>query len=615
MVRRSLLAAAVLAAAVPLARPADPPPLPDGLYRLSTVNALGEGAVCVLKVETKGGTPSAAVVASPPTAAVTVTDFKAADGRLTFTVSELRTLADPKGNLVTRDLGDRTFVAGPNPAAGGPVRGTLGTDRLAGRAVLAPTDGDDLWPADPSPAARLMRQAQGLANQVALTRNRLRQEKDADRKKELRAEADAAQKAADERVPGLYRAVVGKHPDSPAALDAAVALLRSAEKAKVTPAEAGKLAALVVKQAAPYGPRYSRPAAVELADTLVRSKEFAALALGPIAPVARALTDKDPAATRFDILSTYKAALEAAGKDAEAKSAGEQLDSLDAALDKEYLAAVPPFKVDAHPGRKDPAANRVAVLELFTGAQCPPCVAADVAFDAAQKAYSPADVVLLQYHLHIPGPDPLTNPAAVARWGYYQKLFPYDPAAGTGVIGTPTTVFNGKQEARENGGGGSMEAAAGKFGQYRAALNRLLEQASPVKVSGTATRSGDKLEIAAEVTGAPAGARLRLVVVEETVKYVGSNKVRFHHQVVRAMPGGADGVEVKEGAFRHTAAVDLGEVRKGLVKYLDEYAATERPFPKPDRPLALDKLGVVALVQDDATGEILQAARIGVGGK
>jgi hypothetical protein len=611
MLRPSLLAAAVLAAAVPLARPADPPALPDGLYRLATVTPLGEGAVCVLKVETKDGKTAATVVASPPAAAVTVTNFSAAGGRPSFTVSEVRTLTDQKGNLLTRDLGDRTFVAGPNPTAGGPVRGTLGTDRAAARAVLAPTESDELKPADPGPAAKLMREAQALTTRPLVLRGQLRQVKDEERKAALRAEAEAARKAADEKVPGLFREVVERHPDSPAALDAAGALLRMAEKAKVTPAEAEELAALVTELAAPYGPRFSRPAAVELADTLVRSKEFAALALGPITPVVQALTDKDPAATRFDILTTYKAA----GKAAEAKAVGETLAALDAALDKEYLATVPPFKVEPQPGRKDPAADRVAVLELFTGAQCPPCVAADVAFDAARKAYNPADVVLLQYHLHIPGPDPLTNPAAVARWEYYQKLYPYNPATGGGMAGTPTTLFNGKPEARQNAGGGPMEAAAGKFGQYRAALNRLLEQSSPVSVSGTATRSGDKLDITAEVSGAPAGVRLRLVVVEDTVKYVGSNRVRFHHQVVRVMPGGADGVEVTGGSFRHAAAVDLAEVRRGLVKYLDDYAATERPFPKPDRPLALDQLGVVALVQDDATGEILQAARIEVAGK
>ena len=597
MVRRSLLAAAVLAAAVPLARTADNPALPDGLYRLSTVGPLGESAVCVVKVDAKAGT--AVVVASPPMTAPAVTDLKAADGKLSFTLSELRTFTDPKGNLTTFDAGTRTFEAGP-PGNGKAVRGSLGTDRFAARAVLAPTDMAELGPTARGPAAELFLKAQTLTNRPLIARGKLRQEKDAEKKKELRAEADAAQKAADEQVPGLYRELIEKHGDSPAAVDAALALARMAEKAKVTPAEALDLAKRVTDAAAPYGPRYARTAALDLADTLVRAKGLAGAALGPITPVAQALTEKDPAATRFDILSTYKTALEAAGRNEEAKQVGTKLVALDAELDKEYLATVPPFKPDPAAGRKDAAANRVAVLELFTGAQCPPCVAADVAFDALAKTYKEGDVVLLQYHLHIPGPDPLTNRDTVARAGFYK------------ANSTPSTFFNGKPAA---GGGGGMANARDKYDQYRGLIDPILGQSSPVKVTGTATRAGDKLEIAAEVAGAPAGARLRLVVTEESIKYVGGNRLRFHHHVVRAMPGGADGVEVKEGSFRHAATVDLAEVRKGLTAYLDEYAANERPFPKADRPMAMDHLGVVALVQDDATGEILQAAHIEVKGK
>lgn len=596
MVRRSLLAAAVLAAAVPLARTADGPALPDGLYRLSTVGPLGESAVCVVKVDAQAGT--AVVVANPPTTAPAVTDLKAADGKLSFTLSELRTFTDPKGNLTTFDAGSRTFEAGP-PGNGKAIRGSLGTDRFATRAVLTPTDKAELGPTARGPAAELYERAVALERQPLVLQSRARAEKDQEKKAALMDQVAAARKEA-EKIPGLYRELIQKHPDSPAAADAAQALVRGAERAKVTPAEALDLAKRVTDAAAPYGPRLARMAAVEAADNLVRAKGLAGAALGPITPVAQALTEKDPAATRFDILTTYKTALEAAGRNEEAKQVGTKLVALDAELDKEYLATVPPFKPDPAAGRKDAAANRVAVLELFTGAQCPPCVAADVAFDALAKTYKEGDVVLLQYHLHIPGPDPLTNRDTVARAGFYK------------ANSTPSTFFNGKPAA---GGGGGMANARDKYDQYRGLIDPILGQSSPVKVTGTATRAGDKLEVAAEVAGAPAGARLRLVVTEESIKYVGSNRLRFHHHVVRAMPGGADGVEVKEGSFRHAAAVDLAEVRKGLTAYLDEYAANERPFPKADRPMAMDKLGVVALVQDDATGEILQAAHIEVKGK
>jgi hypothetical protein len=265
------------------------------------------------------------------------------------------------------------------------------------------------------------------------------------------------------------------------------------------------------------------------------------------------------------------------------------------------VKAVPPFKPTAFGGRKDASANKVAVMELFTGAQCPPCVAADVAFDALQKSYKPTELVLIQYHLHIPGPDPLTNPETVARWDYYRAQFPDD------VRGTPTTVFNGKPQA---GGGGGMANAESKFKEYTGIIDPLLEKTTDVKIAGKAHRTGDKLDIAVEVNGADGEEmKLRLLVVEETIKYVGGNTLRFHHQVVRAMPGGAGGVAIKNKSFKHSATVELSNVRKELTAYLDDFAKT-LDFPKPQRPMDLKSLRVIALVQNDKTNEIVQALQI-----
>ena len=58
--------------------------------------------------------------------------------------------------------------------------------------------------------------------------------------------------------------------------------------------------------------------------------------------------------------------------------------------------------------------------------------------------------------------------------------------------------------------------------------------------------------------------------------------------------------------------VDLPELRNTLVAYLDNYTATVRPFPQPQRPLDLQHLRVIAFVQDDATHEILQAVQVEV---
>jgi hypothetical protein len=286
-------------------------------------------------------------------------------------------------------------------------------------------------------------------------------------------------------------------------------------------------------------------------------------------------------------------------KDVEAKIA-----EIEAKLDQDYLAKMPPFKFVQFAGRKGKS-DRVAVMELFTGAQCPPCVAADVAFDALEKTYKPADVILLQYHMHIPGPDALTNPDDVSRWDYYREKFPQD------IGGTPSTLFNGHPQ---HGGGGSMDGAEGKYQEYRGAIDSLLEKQAPARLTLKANRHGDQIDIKAQVAALPepnAKKRLRFVLVEERIGYVGSNRLRFHHHVVRALPGGAAGLALTEKDSEHTVSLNTQELRQQLEKYLDEYAK-KRPFPTAQRPLDFKDLKVVALIQDDATREILQAAQVDV---
>lgn len=126
---------------------------------------------------------------------------------------------------------------------------------------------------------------------------------------------------------------------------------------------------------------------------------------------------------------------------------------------------------------------------------------------------------------------------------------------------------------------------------------------------------GDKIEIKAGVIGLKSpgkDTKLRMVLVEETIRFVGGNKLRFHHQVVRAMPGTPAGVPVTEQTLLTSAAVDLNDLRATFVDYLDDYAATKRPFPRIARPMAMDNLRVVAFVQDDSTKEILQAVQVEV---
>ncbi len=579
----------------------------SGNWQLTTISAAGESTACILKVEVKDGKPSASVAFSPEGVETTLAEFRVTESRVFVTLKQVRGAGKQSFTSELAFVG----VRGTDAKA---VFGSTGTGTFRTRAKLTATTKTTLGKDEllvktalPEP----MQKAAQLGNKAGQAQLKMINEKDPEKKKDLTREFDAAAKEATEKQPVLYREVVERHADSPAALDAAMNLLRAAARAKaanpLTAADAEKFVKVVQKQGAPYGPVFTGVTLAPVAETLA-GQGLEAVALAAIEPSAKGLTKDDPIEARVAVLGAYQSALAKSGKAEAAKTVGAELTKLESVLDAEYLQKVPPFKPTAFAGRKDRSANQVAVFELFTGAQCPPCVAADAAFDALLKTYKPTDVVLIQYHVHIPGPDPLTIPESVARFDYYRKEFP------DAIRGAPSSVFNGKPAA---GGGGGMAAAENKYNQYTGVINPILEKTTAVKMGGKATRTGDKIDIRLEVTeGAGDDMRLRVLVVEESIRYVGGNQMRFHHHVVRAMPGGADGVAVTDKAFKHSATVDLGTVRKGLTKYLDDYAAGPRgPFPKPDRPMDMKDLKVIAIVQNDKTKEIVQAVQIEVEAK
>jgi hypothetical protein len=312
------------------------------------------------------------------------------------------------------------------------------------------------------------------------------------------------------------------------------------------------------------------------------------------------LTEETPVREQLGTYRLLRAALASRKKEDEAKGVAATIDKLEEKLDKEYEKTALGFKPEKYAGRKGKS-NRAVVVEVFTGSECPPCVAADTAFDALGKTYSPKDVVLLQYHLHIPLPDPMTNADTEAR----QKLYQDD------IEGTPTMFVDGKVTA---GMGGAKAHAKARYDALREVVDKALETEPEAKVKLDVKRQGDKIDISADVSDVKATAKAKLcfVLAEETVRYVGGNGLRLHHHVVRATPGGAAGFALEKKGGSHKASVDLTELRKKLNGYLDEYAK-KRPFRNPERPLALKKLKVVALVQvDDDPRKILQAAQADV---
>ena len=397
------------------------------------------------------------------------------------------------------------------------------------------------------------------------------------------------------------RDIVLRTPSDPRAL---VAILELIDRAKDNKAEVKDLQTWVdgsLKTAEMYGPRFQLKHNISLLTALQGQKVYASVAVETARKASKLIDPKMPLDTQAQILSLAANALRGGGQTKDADTLDDRLDTLEnqAYADFSTGKSALNFKTEKFPGRKAKS-NRAVLVELFTGAQCPPCVASDMAFDGLEKTYQRGEVVLLQYHMHIPGPDPMSNTDSDLRFDFYAGAYPNK------VRGTPTNLFNGKLEAT---GGGDRDDAPDKYKEFCEVVNKFLETADTVKLSASAVRTGGKIAIHTKVANLDKPGdkmRLRLALVEDWVRYKGGNGLQYHHRVVRAMPGGAKGVPLKEKDFEHKANIDLEELRASLNKYLNE------DYPEGPRPMRLRNLSVVAFVQNDESAEVLQAVNVPV---
>ncbi len=373
---------------------------------------------------------------------------------------------------------------------------------------------------------------------------------------------------------------------------------KAADK-KLTADDARGIADKLTKVAAGYGPRWELHVALKLAGTFTAQEGFAEVGLAQAQRAERMLTDDAPLSTQLEVLGAVEGAMRKAGKADDAKKYAGTIAKLEARDAAEYAKAMLKFDTPEYKGRKAKS-DRVALVEVYTGAECPPCVAVDVAFDGLLKTYKPTDVILLQYHIHVPGPDPLTAPAGMER--------------AMAVLGerlsAPSVQVNGKTTAK---GGGPADKAKEKYGEFVEVINAELEKPATAKIVLAAAKDEKGIKLTAKVTDLEKPGEkvtLRFAITEETVRYPGGNGVRFHHHVVRAMPGGVKGFALAKKEMEQSVVVNADDIRKELAKSLDDFATTQSEFPRPDRPLALRNLKVVAFIQDDATGEVLNAVQI-----
>jgi len=289
---------------------------------------------------------------------------------------------------------------------------------------------------------------------------------------------------------------------------------------------------------------------------------------------------------------------------------GGSLEGMEALLDTEYHKRFPnPLTLAAYqPTAK--RTDRVVLAEVFTGSGCPPCVGADLAFDAAMERYTRKELAVVMYHQHIPRPDPMTNLDTIAR------------AKSYGVNAVPSYVIDGKKTV----GGGPRENTKQVYERFDKDLEKELETPAGATLHADASLAGNTVHVRAAVEGVKSESKnlkVQMLLVEKEIRYSGENGIRFHSMVVRAVAGkGADAGQgfaldpAAGGSFEHT--FDLDAVSKALRAHLDDYEAKGHrgePFTFIEKKDRINRAGlaVVVFVQDDESKHVLQAAYIDLG--
>jgi hypothetical protein len=550
-------------------------------------------AVCILTLDQKDGAWTATMVGrNTALGKVTVGTVKMADGFL----------------RIDMNISDEDVIF--EGAAGKTIIGSCGADRRLNVATLIATDEDVVvrermtTPRDLPPPMKDFAKLEAERTELQKLVNRSATVGDTER---LTNDLERVQKRIEEERSKLMAKVLTEHADHPLAAEAGVNLLFHCYHDESSPDQLRSWLEAMLKSAARLGPRYRRDVLLLAVDYLGRNPKAQSLAAELAERADWELGANESMTVQTRILATLATALKNSGQTDRAAEVEERLVKLDAKLDEEYRARLPKIAVKPFGKRKDKA-NCVAFFELFIGAEGQSGAAAGAAFDKLMEAYKPNEAVALQYHLHVPAPDALANTDGDARFDYYAKKYPNN----TDVI--PASFVNGRPRAC---GGGTLPQSRTKIVEYCEGINPLVNEITPVKLTAKAKCVEDRIEIEVKAEDIPADSkerrmRLRLALVEDSIRYPGGNGLRFYRHVVRAMPGGSNGAALNKDIETRKETVVISELRARLSKELDKLGANGTPLPTPYRPLELKNLKVIAWVQSDGDRAVWQAVQTDV---
>ena len=243
-----------------------------------------------------------------------------------------------------------------------------------------------------------------------------------------------------------------------------------------------------------------------------------------------------------------------------------------------------------------PGATRTVLVELFTGAHCKPCAAADLGFEGLTHYFAGGEVALVQHHLHVPKPDALTTNVGIDR------------ARKLGVAGTPTIVLDGSVVVDA---AGPKDDAAKSFRALVAAVEARLKVDTPWKLTLAPVLKEGRVEVAVAVVGpVDAQAHLTLVLCQRTMLLPGESGIVFHRNVIRGeVVDGGVALRLEGGRASAALAVNFAEVDNENTDHQDE---VEDRLGKPLalRAAKIDPAQVVLVGWLTSAGNIVQSCSV-----
>jgi hypothetical protein len=263
-------------------------------------------------------------------------------------------------------------------------------------------------------------------------------------------------------------------------------------------------------------------------------------------------------------------------------------------------------RMDSPPA--DAKGNRVSVMELFTGTNCPPCLGADLATTALENLYPRSQLIVLRYHLHTNGFDPLTNPRNGER---FQNLVGPDPQ---GQMGTPAVFLNGIVTSTSVGG--YLDNAPQIGTSLQAELRPFLDETTPLALNLSAYEHEGEISISAKLSGVSGDQkdklRVQMFLAEKELDFPAMNGIQKHEMLVRwFVEDGSSFALPSQGDFQYAGKISLRDIRE-LLESSTKDAARKMQAELSTIPLELKDLQFVAVVQDAETRAILQAAVVPV---